>query len=169
MRQRHSGLAERVSVLEELVRRQEGLSAGVKEVLARAADPADGPFRDVFGLVADLLNVSIEAAPLVEIALGQAAQYVVASPDGELLNYLHNESQRLAGRVGFIWLRRRRRRNCREGTNLEGQPGVLGRADKFVETQARFAPLARRLLCRTWFVEKLSHAMPSWPKAPAKD
>ena len=34
MRQRHSGAAERAAVLEELVRRHEGLSAGVKEVLA---------------------------------------------------------------------------------------------------------------------------------------
>ena len=36
---------------------------------------------------------------------------------------------------------------------------MLGRADRFVETEARFAPLARRLLGRTWFVEKLSHAL----------
>jgi len=43
--------------------------------------------------------------------------------------------------------------------DLEGRPGVLGRADRFVETEARFAPLARRLLGRTWFVEKLSHAL----------
>ena len=37
LRQRHSGAAERAAVLDELVRRQEGLGAGVKEVLARAA------------------------------------------------------------------------------------------------------------------------------------
>ena len=53
LRQRHSGAAERAAVLEELVDRQEGLSAGVKEVLARAANPADPVFRTVCGLVAD--------------------------------------------------------------------------------------------------------------------
>jgi len=159
LRQRHSGVGERSSVLEELVRRQEGLSAGVKEVLARAADPAGGPFRDVFGLVADVFDVSVEVAPLIEIALGQAAQYVVATPGGELMNYLHKESSRLAGRVGFIWLDGRKEDPAVGEANLEGQPGVLGRADGFVETQPRFAPLARRLLCRTWIVEKLSHAM----------
>ena len=78
--------------------------AGVREILARAADPADGAFRNVFGLVADLLNVSVEAAPLIEIALGQAAQHVVASHDDDLMKFLHQESNRLAGRVGFIWL-----------------------------------------------------------------
>jgi chromosome segregation protein len=35
---------------------------------------------------------------------------------------------------------------------------VLGRADRFVETPPQFAPLARRLLGRTWFVENLAHA-----------
>ena len=36
---------------------------------------------------------------------------------------------------------------------------MLGRADRFVETQPRFVPLATRLLGQTWIVEKLAHAM----------
>ena len=36
---------------------------------------------------------------------------------------------------------------------------MLGRADRFVETEARFLPLAERLLGRTWFVEKLAQAL----------
>ena len=36
---------------------------------------------------------------------------------------------------------------------------MLGRADRFVETEARFLPLAQRLLGRTWFVEKLDRAL----------
>lgn len=127
----------------------------MKEVLARAADPADATFRDVFGLVADVLNVSVEAAPLIEIALGQAAQYVAASPSDELMNYLHKESNRLAGRVGFIWLEGVREEHSVRDVNLEGQPGVLGRADRFVETHPKFAPLVARLLGRTWIVENL--------------
>ena len=78
MRERHSRAAERASVLDDLVRRHEGLSAGVKEVLERAANPDDPDFRDVCGLVADLFHVSVEVAPLVEIALGTSAQHVVA-------------------------------------------------------------------------------------------
>ena len=52
----------------------------------------------------------------------------------------------------------RRRRPLQE-IDLEGRPGVLGRADRFVETQPRFAPLARRLLGQTWIVQQLSHAL----------
>jgi chromosome segregation protein len=167
LRQRQSGASERAAVLEELVRRQEGLSAGVKEVLARAGDPADAAFRHVFGLVADVLNVSVEAALLIEIALGQAAQFVVASPGGELMNYLHKESSRLAGRVGFVWLDESKENSSSTDVNLEGRPGVLGRADRFVETQTRFAPLAERLLGRTWIVETLSQAMELAQSCPA--
>ena len=43
LRPRRSGVAERAAVLEELHRRQEGVTAGVKEVLARAASPDAGP------------------------------------------------------------------------------------------------------------------------------
>ena len=76
----------------------------MKEVLQRAANPDDPVFRNVCGLVADLFHVSVEAAPLVEIALGQTAQHVVAPRAGELLSYLQAESNRLGGRVGFVWL-----------------------------------------------------------------
>ena len=91
LRQRRSGVAERAAVLEELHRRQEGVTAGVKEVLARAAGPDAGPLRAVHGLVADLLSVSVEMAPLIEVALGAAAQHVVAQPGGELLEFLGAE------------------------------------------------------------------------------
>jgi len=156
--QRHRGTTERVSVLEELQRRQEGLSAGVKEVLAQASQPGDGPYREVVGLVADLLHVSVEIAPLVEVALGPVAQYVVTEPSDRLLDHLKRESHGLAGRVGFVWLSDRREAPPPSDADLEGRPGVLGRADRFVQSEPRFAPLAKRLLGRTWFVENLARA-----------
>jgi chromosome segregation protein len=162
LRQRHSAAAERAAVLDELVRRQEGLGAGVKEALARAADPADAVFRAVHGLLADLFHVSVEAAPLVEIALGQAAQHVVATPTVELLKFLETQSSRFGGRVGFLWLDGERvvpDTSSAINSAIEGRPGVLGRADGFVETESQFFPLARRLLGQTWFVEKLAHAV----------
>ncbi len=165
LRERHGAATERAAVLEELIRRHDGLSDGVKEVLARAADPADSAFRGIFGLAADLFHASVEAAPLVDIALGEAAQHLVAERSAELLDSLQRQSGRLAGRVGFLWLETKDRvaRPAPEKTPdpffLEGQPGVLGRGDRFVETEARFLPLAQRLLGRTWIVEKLDDAL----------
>ena len=87
-----------------------------------------------------------------------------ASQTGFMLLFLYlfiqaayHPINRLGGRVGFLWL------DADQGggtqIDLEGRPGVLGRGDRFVETQPRFAPLAKRLLGQTWFVEKLSHAL----------
>ena len=75
--QRRSGLVERISVLEELEKRHEGLSPGVKEVLDRARGKDPGPFGSACGLVADLFRVGVESAMLIEVALGEKAQHVV--------------------------------------------------------------------------------------------
>ncbi|MHB8901849.1 MAG: hypothetical protein ACYC6Y_24095, partial [Thermoguttaceae bacterium] len=79
LRQRRSAVAERASVLDELVRRHEGLSPGVKEVLQKTREATGGPFCNVRGLVADLFDVTVEAAHLVEVALGDKAQHVAVA------------------------------------------------------------------------------------------
>lgn len=159
LRQRRSGLRERIAVLEELERRHEGLSPGVQEVLIRSRDEAGGPFRQVRGLVADLLHVGIEAAPLIEVALGDRAQHVVVEPGGELIEFLREETHALAGRVGFVWLDGSADAPSQQPASLDGRPGVLGRADRFVETEPPYRALAKRLLGKTWIVEKLRHAL----------
>ena len=157
LRQRHTAAAERAALLEELERRQEGLTAGVKEVLELARERT-APFDAVCGMVADLLSVSVEIAPMIEIALGSAAQHLVVSEGQSLRDALRGETQRFSGRVGFLWLDADCAK-CAADHDLEGKPGVLGRADRFVETRPEHATLASRLLCRTWIVEKLSHAL----------
>ena len=167
MRQRRSGAAERAAVLEELVRRHEGLSAGVKEVLQRAADPADPVFRNVCGLVADLFHVSVEAAPLVEIALGQTAQHVVAARSAELLDYSADRIEparrprglRLARRADKRSGHSRQRPDLRADPTSKGGPACSAGPTGSSRREPRFAPLAERLLGRTWFVEKLAHAL----------
>ena len=122
------------------------------------------------GLVADLLSVSVEMAPLIEVALGAAAQHVVAQPGGELLDFSEQNAPRFAGRVGFVWhedggvppqaaVPPKGGLQPTASVDLTGQPGIVGRADRFVETQPQYAPLVARLLGRTWIVEKLEHAL----------
>jgi chromosome segregation protein len=154
---RQTAARERAAVLDELERRQEGLSAGTKEVLAwlRGDDP--GPLAGVCGLVADLLHVGVDVAPLIEIALGSKAQHLVVRSDGGLREHLKDLGPRLAGRVGFLWLDAPE--EAEPAAELAGRAGVVGRADGFVEAAPGFAPLARRLLGRTWIVETLADAL----------
>ena len=91
-RERHTGAHERATVLEELERRLEGLSLGVREVLVAARENTSGPYRHVRGVVADLLHVRMETAPMIEVALGELAQYVVATQSQELIAHFTEPS-----------------------------------------------------------------------------
>jgi len=157
-KQRQSGLAERTAVLEELLKRHEGISPGVREFLRQPRTP-DSPYRHVHGLVADLFRVHVEAASLIEIALGPAAQYVVVSPEADIIRVIERTASQLPGRVGFLWLEPRHKELGRNrGSGFEGRPGVHGRADQFVETDPMFVSLVQKLLARTWIVESLTLA-----------
>jgi chromosome segregation protein len=158
LKQRQSGIRERTAVLEELIRKNEGLNPGVKDVLQQSRDPKS-PFRYVFGLVADLIRVEVDAASLIEIALGANAQYVVVSPKPELFRHIEQNSVQFSGRVGFIWLDpTEKEAPWVKAKGFTDRPGVLGRADRFVKVDAQFAHLASRLLGRTWIVENLAVA-----------
>ena len=99
-RVRQGGLHGRIEVLEGLEKAQEGLGAGVREVLEKLRAP-HSTLSDVVGLVADLLTVPRDLAPLVELALGDAAQrFVVRDPTA--IDAIAVAIGEVSGRVGFI-------------------------------------------------------------------
>jgi chromosome segregation protein len=155
---RHSGAAERAAVIEELEERLEGVGAGVKEALRRAQEEPEGPFGEVLGLVADALDVEVEHAGMVEVALGDAAHHLIVHGH-RLMTYLQTGRTRVPGRVGFVPLTVAIPRLSADQIDLTGCPGVLGRADRFVESAPDYTLLVRRLLGRTWFVQTLAHAV----------
>lgn len=157
LERKRAAFDERATILKDLLRKYEGLSPGVKETLRSMRDP-NSPFRNAYGLVADLLRVNVEAAPLIELALGPTAQYVVVPPEPELFRYIERRGSQFAGRVGFIWLDPNPSANIPLDPKLEHSEGVLGRADQFVETEPKFAALMQRLLHRTWIVESIAVA-----------
>jgi len=143
--------------LEELEKRHQGVEQGTQQVLEFAKENREGPFPQVRGLLADLLQVSVETAPLIEAALGEKAQYVVVAPGKRLFEYLAAYGRRLEGRVGFLPLDAVGPPTPQ--VDLSGELGVIGRADRFVESSLEIAPLVRRLLGSTWLVENLTQAL----------
>ena len=113
LRVRQGDLHGRVTVLEDLERALDGLGAGVRDVLERVSlerslhgerpSPVNEPgpaLGDILGLVADLLRVPHEIAPLVELALGDAAQrFIIRTHDVEAIAAAVGA---IPGRVGFI-------------------------------------------------------------------
>jgi chromosome segregation protein len=105
LRVRQGDLRGRIDVLEDLERSLEGLGAGVRQVLSRLGTEPQGEepgtASAILGLVADLLTVPREVAPLVEIALGDTAQrFVVRAPDA--VDAVAAAAGEVAGRVGFV-------------------------------------------------------------------
>jgi len=158
LRERSSGASERASVLSELEKRLEGVSGGVKQLLAEAQGATSGPLSEVRGLVADLLQVTFEVAALVEVALGDMAQCLVVTHREPWMRYLAGGAE-LAGRVGIVALDAIGAGSAGGVVDVYAQPGVIARADKLVDCSAEFQPLARQLLSRTWIVQSLEHAI----------
>ncbi len=150
---------ERISVLTELEERLEGLDGGVQQLLKLAREDSEGPLRAVRGVVADLFHVDVDTAPLVEVALGERAQFLVLSAADSLLDHLCRGPLGATGRVGFLRLDTRSPLTALDQIDLSTEPGVMGRADRFIETAPEFAPLVQRLLGRTWLVDRLGTAL----------
>jgi len=152
-------IRERITVLSELESRLEGLDGGVREILRIARESPDLPFGDVPGVVADLFHVDVDSAPLIEVALGERAQYIVLSSSSRLIQRLHDQPLRVEGRVGFLALDARQQLTALDHVDLSAEPGVMGRADRFIESAPEHQPLARRLLGRTWLVDRIATAL----------
>jgi chromosome segregation protein len=159
MRERHAAAQERAAVLEEFERLREGYSESVKQVLTQAQAGGSGPMRYVLGVVAELLTVNVEMAPLVEAALGHRAQHIVVGSLDDMLVALGQSPHRFPTQVTFTPIDARTHRRPAQDVDLQGSAGVLGRADTFVHTSAEYVPLAVRLLGRTWIVDALARGV----------
>ena len=104
--------------------------------------------------VADVLHVDVDTAPLIEAALGTLAEYVVVPSSNKLLSH----PERLPAGAKLMRLDWRTPMAAIDQVNLTGETGVWGRADQFVDSAVEYQPLVRRLLGRTWIVDKLETA-----------
>jgi len=167
MRADRSGLLSRIEVLEDLERSQEGLGSGVREVIALAGQPEPGPWAAVRGLVADLLSVRREFAPLVDLALGDRAEHFLVESADLLADALATGDRPFSGRVTFFALpeddpdeeevtavSHSPRPNLLPG--LPHLPGLIARAERVVRCDD--PRLARHLLGRTVLVQNLAAA-----------
>jgi chromosome segregation protein len=170
LRENRGALAARKGLLEELERRQEGLGLGLKEILALASTSSKPPWSGVRGCVLDLLEVDLENAALVEVALADRAQWIVIEQSDELLACARQGEVRLSGRVGFMTLPedsaaggpgrpRLISRMERASADLSGYEGVVCRADRLVRSASGIRGLPEALLADTWVVASLDVAV----------
>ncbi len=175
-RERRSALQARKGLLEDLELRQEGLGIGVKEILSRARTSPYPPWNSIVGSVADLLDVDLERAALLEVALGPRAQLIVLREYQSLLDYLNQGTVLLTSRVGFVAIPDRvvdqsvspiqhdnrfihLQLDPSTMTDLSHEPGVVMRADGLVLSDRGTVGLAAAVLADTWIVESIEGAV----------
>jgi chromosome segregation protein len=174
-RERRSAALARKSLLEDLELRQEGLGIGVKDILSRARTSSHPPWNSIVGSVADLLDVDLEHAALLEVALGSRAQLIVVREYQALLDYLNQGTVLLTNRVGFVAIPDRAasqplpealvhsrlihmQLNPEALPDLSREPGVVMRADSLVLSDRGTTGLAVSLLSDTWVVQTMEDA-----------
>ena len=104
LRERRSAADARLNVLEDLERRQEGLEIGVKEILQRAKTSKHAPWTHILGNVADLLEVELENAAFLDVALGSRSKLIVLDEYQSFVEYITQGRAQFAGQVGFLAL-----------------------------------------------------------------
>jgi chromosome segregation protein len=178
LREQRSGQASRIEVLERLERSQEGLGTGVREVLDLVRAAAPGPWQTVVGMVADLLTVRHEYAPLIDLALGERAQRFVVRDPQQLHEALSRRTGSFSGRVSFLVLSPSQAEQAPAHPNrlmavsplgqvrmpaspegLPAHPGVIALAENLVTCDnPDLANLPGQLLGRTLIVRDLEAA-----------
>lgn len=105
LREQRSAVLARKTVLEDLEDRQEGYGIGAREILRRAEEDSREPWNLIQGSVADLLDVDMQNAALLEVALSGRAQLLVIDELEPLVHYLNSGRCQITGRVGFVSLK----------------------------------------------------------------
>ncbi len=159
LRERRAVVAERIAVLEEIEANMEGIGSGVQELMELARDTPDGPLAAIEGMVADVVRIEHRSdALMIASALGERAEHLVIS-GSKLVDQLASGEFHVPGRVGFIRMQTAPPPRFLREDEIDGKPGVIGRADRFVTTDERFRHVVDWLLGDTWLVESLEDAV----------
>ena len=159
-----SGLISRQQILGDLESKLEGVDQGVQQILKTRRENPEA-FTYIKGMVAELISADVSYASIVDSALANQAQYLVASTtkavlaDSETLNELR-------GRVQMICLDAIDKPSGVEYI-FSGYPEVKGMLIDYVQYDAEFELLAKHLLGKTVLVEHLVAAVKLKQVAPA--
>jgi len=157
LKEDRSGLVSRRQLLHDLEEKMEGVGAAVRQLLceqtSRPPDDSPGVIR---GMVADLFDVDVVHAAIIEAALGELDQLLVV---GDSRTFLSDSAllEDLPGRLTAIFLDRLPPLvNMRD---FSSHAGYVARAIEFVSFPDSVEHLANHLLGKTIVAETLEAAL----------
>ncbi len=154
-KERASALDSRRELLEDLQARGEGIPAAVR--MATEAIRESGRSDGWRGMVAELIEVDVEHAVVIESALGPAEKLLVADRQADVLALARRLEGRLTGQVRFLALDALE--PVGNGRDLSPYPDALGWAMDRVRVPDAVRPAVAHLLARTVVVRTLEGAL----------
>lgn len=158
LRDQLSDRRNRLGSLEEIARRLEGFSDGVRTLLGTDGDHAIAGIR---GLVPEIMQVPAEYETAIEAALGEEIQYLVVDDQDVARRGIEHLVSVDGGRGGFVpstpWSESSSRSSV-----IDPRPGVFGVALSLVEIVEGFEDIAVALLGDVVVVESLDVALGAW-------
>ncbi len=155
LREERSAVQARHAVLQDLALRYRS-EAGLKNVDEWARQGLH-PWTLVVGCVHDLLEVTLEHAPVIEAALTGRSNLVVVRSLQPFLRLIESGELRFHERLGFIELAGIEP-SATATLDLTGIRGIVERTDRLVFEDPRAPGLAAQVLGDTWLVESLQEA-----------
>lgn len=156
LEQESGALSSKLHVLEEMARRREGYQNSVKLIM-EAAEKDDSLRRCILGVVAEAVRVPEELETAVGVALGGAAQNLIAPTGRDAKTIIETLRRRDFGRATVLPLDLLSDNSIRErDRQFLKEPGVLGVASELIEYDGAVEKAVRYLLGRTVVVEDLN-------------
>jgi len=149
-----SGLLSRQQLLLDMEAALEGVDQGVKQILQSKKDDPQN-FYYVKGMVAELIQAEVKYAAIVEAALAEKSQHLVAL-DSQALLEDSRHLEELRGRVQMICM------DClpafHDGFDFSGYPEVQAKLIELVTFSGDYSKLAWHLLGKTVLVDNMASA-----------
>ncbi len=168
-REQRSAWQARLGLLEDMERRQLGLSVGVQEILQRSRQSSLSPWKHVLGILADFIDCELEYAPLIEIAFAGrgGSEIVIVDQLQPILEYLDRGETQFDGRIGFLEVPTGKAAMASEPNDpvvqkylesLQNSKNVIARADHLIQCDPACRSLIEHHLSHTWVVDTLATA-----------
>ncbi len=150
-----NALQQRIHMLAEMEKHNEGYSKAVTQVMGEADR---GALKGVLGPVAGLVRVSGEYTVAVETALGSAMQNIVVEREEDGKAAIQYLKRRDGGRCTFLPLNAIQPQEFKE-KGVDKEPGFVGMGDALIECEKKYQKVFASLLGRTVVAEDLDAAI----------
>ena len=144
----------RLEALANLTERYEGYGGSVKRVMElKGKEPG------IIGVVADIIKTDKKYETAIEVALGGSIQNIVTTDEETAKRAISFLKETRSGRATFLPLSGIENPRGLSDDSCLRERGVIGTADTLVETEARYANVARTLLGRIVVVQTIDDAI----------